>query len=116
MLYLLVKSAISGIIIMLVSETARRSPSVGGLIASLPLISILGIIWLWQETGDAERIAAHAQATFWFVLPTLPMFLLLPFMLRSGINFWLALGIACAVTVALYSFTFWLLPKIGIKI
>ena len=64
----------SGIIIAIVSEVARRSPTLGALIVSLPLVSILGILWLWHDTGDAERIAAHAQSTFWYVLPTLPMF------------------------------------------
>lgn len=116
MLYLIIKSALSGIIVMAVSEIARRSPVLGGLVASLPLISLLGIIWLWKDTGDVERVADHAQATFWFVLPTLPMFLLLPYILRQGVNFWLALGISCAVTIGLYLMTFWLLPKVGIKV
>ena len=79
MTYLLIKAALSGIIVMAVSEVARRSPGLGGLIASLPLISILAMIWLWQDTADTERIAAQSQATFWFVLPSLPMFLV-----RSG--------------------------------
>jgi hypothetical protein len=78
MLYLTVKAALSGIIIAIVSEVARRSPTLGALIVSLPLVSILGILWLWHDTGDAERIGAHAQSTFWYVLPTLPMFLLMP--------------------------------------
>ena len=60
MTYLIIKALLSGIIVMIVSEVARRSPGVGGLIASLPLVSILGIIWLWRDTSDTERIAAHA--------------------------------------------------------
>ena len=75
MLYLTVKAALSGVIIAIVSEVARRSPTLGALIVSLPLVSILGILWLWHDTSDAERIATHAQSTFWYVLPTLPMFL-----------------------------------------
>lgn len=116
MLYLTIKSLLSGIIIMLVSEIAKRSPAFGALVASLPLISILGIIWLWKDTADTSRIAAHAEATFWFVLPSLPMFLIFPFMLRHGLNFWISLAIACAVTIALYMITMWLLPKLGIHI
>lgn len=61
MLYLTVKAALSGIIIAIVSEVARRSPTLGALIVSLPLVSILGILRLWRDTGDAERIAAHAR-------------------------------------------------------
>jgi hypothetical protein len=102
MLYLAIKAAISGIIIAIVSEVARRSPGWGALIVSLPLVSILGMIWLWRDTHDPVRMAAHAQATFWFVLPTLPMFLLIPAMLRQGLPFWLALAAGCAITILLY--------------
>jgi hypothetical protein len=100
MIYLIIKAALSGIIVMAVSEVARRSPGLGGLIASLPLVSILAMIWLWQDTADAERVAAQSQATFWFVLPSLPMFLVLPTMLRHGLGFWPALALACLLTMA----------------
>ena len=110
------KAALSGMLVLIVSETAKRNPAIGGLIASLPLVSVLAIIWLWRDTGDSERIAAHAQSTFWFVLPSLPMFLLLPTMLRHGTSFWISLGASCALTMLLYSGTVWLLPKLGIEI
>lgn len=64
MLYLASKAALSGFIIAIVSEVARRSPALGALIVSLPLVSILGILWLWHDTNDPERIAAHVQSTF----------------------------------------------------
>jgi len=85
MLYLALKAGLSGVIIAVVSEIARRSPSLGALIISLPLVSLLAILWLWHDTGDTGRIAAHAESTFWYVLPTLPMFLLLPALLRHGV-------------------------------
>lgn len=110
------KAAISGVLIALISEVARRSPSVGGLIASLPLISVLAVIWLWRDTSDAERIADHLQSTFWYVLPTLPMFLVMPALLRSGVGFWASLTAACLLTIGLYALTMWLLPKLGISI
>lgn len=116
MTYLIVKAAISGVLVMIVSEAARRSPGIGGLIASLPLVSVLGIIWLWRDTSDVERIAAHAESTFWFVLPSLPMFLLFPALLRHGVAFWLALVLSCALTMALYSLAVWLLPRFGINL
>lgn len=116
MTYLIIKAALSGIIVMIVSEVARRSPGLGGLIASLPLVSVLGIIWLWRDTSDAERIAVHAESTFWFVLPSLPMFLAFPAMLRNGVGFWIALALSCALTIGLYALTLWLLPRVGIKV
>lgn len=116
MLYLLVKALLSGVIVMAVSEIARRSPSLGALVVSLPLVSILAIIWLWNDTGDGERIAAHAEATFWYVLPTLPMFLVLPALLRSGTGFWPALGASCLLTIALYLLTVWIAAKFGVRL
>ena len=94
MIYLIIKAALSGFIVMAVSEVARRSPGFGGLIASLPLVSILAMIWLWQDTADTERIAAQSEATFWFVLPSLPMFLVIPAMLRHGLGFWPTLALS----------------------
>lgn len=116
MLYLVVKAAISGIIVALASEFARRQPALGALILSLPLTSILGIIWLWHDTDDTTRVAALAQSTFWYVLPTLPMFLLVPLLLRAGVGFWPSLAAGCALTVALYLITVWALAKFGIAL
>lgn len=116
MTYLIVKALLSGVIVLIVSEVARRSPGIGGLIASLPLISVLGIIWLWRDTADVERIAAHAQSTFWFVLPSLPMFLVFPALLRGGLGFWPALAASCLLTIALYALTIWLLPRLGVSL
>ena len=116
MIYLITKAAFSGVIIMIVSEVARRSPGFGGLIASLPLVSVLAMIWLWRDTHDTIRIANHAEATFWFVLPSLPMFLVLPTLLRNGVDFWIALAGSSFLTMVLYSLMVWLLPKIGISL
>ena len=116
MLYLAIKAALSGVIIATVSEVARRSPTLGALIVSLPLVSLLGILWLWRDTGDTERIAALTQSTFWYVLPTLPMFLLMPALLRHGVGFWATLAAGCALTVVLYFITVWLLAKFGVAL
>ena len=116
MLYLATNALISGLIIAIVSEVAKRSPGLGALIASLPLVSILAMMWLWRDTSDVVRIASHAEATFWLVLPTLPMFLVLPWLLRQGTGFWPSLALSCVLTIALYVVTIWLLPKIGIEI
>ncbi len=116
MIYLVIKASLSGAIVMIVSEVARRNPGLGGLIASLPLVSILAIIWLWRDTSDVERIARHAEGTFWFVLPSLPMFLVLPVLLRHGVPFWISLGAGVVLTFALYTMTIWLLPKFGVTV
>ena len=84
--------------------------------AQLPLVSLLGIIWLWRDTGDVERIAGHAESTFWYVLPSLPMFLVLPAMLRAGAGFWPSLAACCGLTVILYFVTAWALARFGINL
>jgi hypothetical protein len=114
MAYLVLKALLSGVIIMMVSEIARRSPSIGAV--SLPLVSLLGILWLWRDTGDVARIAGHAEATFWYVLPSLPMFLALPYMLRHGVGFWWALGAACVLTIGLYFLTVLLAARFGVRL
>ena len=116
MTYLLIKAAVSGIIVMAASEVARRSPGLGGLIASLPLVSILAMIWLWQDAADTERVAAQSEATFWFVLPSLPMFLVVPAMLRHGLGFWSALALSCLLTMGLYSLMIWALARFGVHV
>ena len=116
MLYLALKAGLSGVIIAVASEVARRSPTLGALIISLPLLSLLALLWLWRDTGDTARIAALSESTFWYVLPTLPMFLVLPALLRHGVGFWIALIASCALTFALYLLTVWALAKFGITL
>ncbi len=114
--YAVIKALLSGVIIAAVSEIARRNATAGALVASLPLVSVLGMIWLWRDTADSERLAAHAGATFWYVLPSLPMFLLIPALLRAGLGFWPALAAGCIVTVALYLLMVFALARFGIHL
>ena len=116
MLYFILKCALSGFIVAVVSEVAKRSPAFGALIVSLPLVSLLGMIWLWRDTGDAVRIANHAESTFWYVLPSLPMFLAIPAMLRAGVQFHLALALGCVLTIILYLGMTAIAPRLGLQL
>ena len=116
MFYLIVKAALSGAIVAAVSEVARRYPGWGGLLASLPLTSLLAMIWLWRDSHDPERVAELAGSAFWFILPSLPMFLVLPWLLRSGTAFWLAMATSIVGTLLLYAIWFWVAPRMGIKL
>jgi hypothetical protein len=115
MSYALIKALLSGIIIAAVSEISKRNPAFGALIISLPLLSIMAMLWLWQDTKDVERIAVHSQSTFWFVLPSLPMFLVLPVLLRSGVPFYMALVVCSILTATLYFVMVWALKQFGIS-
>ena len=81
MLWYSVKIIITALIIVVVSEISKKLPLLGSLIASLPLVSVLGMIWIFQETKDTQKLITHAEGTFWYVLPSLPMFLLMPWMM-----------------------------------
>lgn len=116
MYYLVVKAVISAFLIVAVSEVAKRSPAFGALIASLPLVSVLGMVWLWRDTSDPVRLADHAEATFWYVLPSLPMFLVIPAMLRAGAPFWLSLGAGMILTAVLYLIMTFVLARFGVSL
>ena len=81
MQYIIIKYLITAGVVVLVSEFAKRSDKLGGLIAALPMVTVLTLIWLYVEHQPASKIANHAYYTFWYVLPTLPMFLLFPYLL-----------------------------------
>jgi hypothetical protein len=116
MLYLILKALISGVIVAAVSAIAKRYPGLGGMVASLPLVSVLGMMWLWRDTHDPVRMADHATGTFWFVLPSLPMFLVIPALLKRGLGFWPALGAGCVLTMGLYLAMIWIGPKFGLRL
>lgn len=116
LLYFIIKCAVSDVLVGAASTLARRYPGFGALIASLPLVSVLGMIWLWRERPDAGNMADHAQATFWYVIPSLPMFLVIPALLRRGAPFWTALTAGCLLTAALYAGVTWLAPRFGLKL
>jgi hypothetical protein len=113
---LVAKALLSGALIAAISEVGKRLPTLGALIASLPLVSVLGMILIWQARPDAENMAVHAGATFWYVLPGLPMFLLIPYMLRSGVGFWPSLLAGCLLTIALYVAMMHFGPRLGLKL
>lgn len=116
MTFLLTKYALTAFVIVLVSEIAKRSDKAGALIASLPLVTVMVMIWLYVEDQGTEKIASHAYYTFWYVLPTLPMFLLIPFLLHRGLTFWVALAIGVVVTLLLFIATALLVKILGVDL
>jgi hypothetical protein len=110
------KALLAGAMIAAIAELGRRLPATAAIVASLPLVSVLGMIFLWHARPDAENMAIHSEATFWYVLPSLPMFLFIPWLLRSGVNFWIALAAGCVLTVALYLLMMQVGPKVGLRL
>jgi hypothetical protein len=115
-MYLLIKYLLSAAIVVGVSELGKRSPAIGGLLASLPLTSYLAILWLYGETGDLERIASLAQSIFWLVLPSLVLFVLLAWLLRGGMSFVPSLAISTVAMFAAYGLMVFTLRQAGVPV
>lgn len=116
MLLIVTKYAVTALVIVLVSEVAKRSDQIGALIASLPMVTILVMIWLHLEGQGTEKVARHAYLTFWYVLPTLPMFLLTPALLHRGINFWAALGAGALLTLVAFAILLVVARRFGVTL
>ena len=115
-LFDIVKVLLTAVIILMVNKVQLFSDKLSALLIALPLTSLLAMIWMWQGGQPSPKIAGHAEGTFWFVLPTLPMFLILPWMLRHGWSFWSALGVNCALTTVFFWLTVIILRKFGIDL
>jgi len=113
--WLIAKYLLTAAVVVLVSEAAKRSDRLGGFLAALPLITVLAMIWLYVERQPLEKIANHAWYTFWYVLPTLPMFLLFPRLL-ARLGFWPALLAGALLTVACFGLLALLLRRFGVQL
>lgn len=110
----LIKIALTSAVVVSVSEIAKRSIVAGAVIASLPLTSLLAFVWLYSETGDVQKITALAQGVFWMVLASLPFFLILPTLLKSGWGFWPSMGVASISSVIAYAGMTYCLNRLGV--
>jgi len=97
-----VKIVITTILIVAISEIAKRSTLIGAILASVPLVSVLAMIWIYIDTKDVGRISSLSTSVFWLVIPSLTLFLALPLLLKQGLNFYLSIGISIGLTVACY--------------
>ncbi len=115
MAWLVTKYLITAAVVVLVSEVAKRSDRLGGLLAALPLVTVLALIWLYVERQPQVKIANHAWYTFWYVVPTLPMFLAFP-MLLPRLGFWPTLLACVVITVVCFWLFALLVRRFGIEL
>ena len=113
--WIITKYAITAAMVVLVSELAKRSDRLGALLASLPLVTLLTLVWLYVERQPAEKIANHAWYTFWYVVPTLPMFLAFPALL-ARFGFWPALGLSALLTITSFGLFALIVRPFGIRL
>jgi len=116
MTMLIVKYAVTALVVVIVSEVAKRSDRLGALIASLPLVTIMVMIWLYVENQGHQKIARHAFYTFWYVMPTLPMFLLMPWLMSKAANFWLSLFLCFILTILSFCLMAWIARRFGVNL
>lgn len=114
--YYLVKIAVTTILIVVISEIAKRSSFIGAVLASIPLVSVLAMIWLYIDTRDTEKVSELASSVFWLVLPSLALFVTLPILLKYGLNFYLSIGVSIIFTVLCYWAMIVILNHYGIKL
>ncbi|HPR16643.1 MAG TPA: DUF3147 family protein [Candidatus Cloacimonadota bacterium] len=116
MWYYLIKVVISSVLIVTISEISKRNSFVSALLASLPLVSILAIFWLYFETKDLKKISQLSTGVFWLVIPSLAFFVMLPLLLKLNLNFYLSIVISMIVTIILYFIMLSILNHFGIKL
>mgnify|MGYP006285353361 CR=1 FL=1 len=114
--YLIFKTVISAVLIVTVSEVSKRSSLFGAILASLPLVSYLGIIWLYIDTESKSQVAQLSRSVFWMVIPSLSFFIILPLLLKTELNFYLSLAISTVVMVAVYFGMVFILQRFGVNI
>lgn len=112
---LLLKALVSGLVVAIASETARRSSLVSAILISLPLTSILALIWLYRDTGDNGDVADLCWSILWVIVPSLAFFVVMPLALRA-LSFWPSLVLACAATGAAYAVWVWTARRVGIDL
>lgn len=112
----LVKLFLSAAIIVIVNKVQLFNDRLSALLIALPFTSIIAMVWMHQAKQSPERLANHAEGTFWFVLPTLPMFLIMPWMLRNGWGFWATLAANCLLTIGFFWVTVFVLRRFGIDL
>lgn len=115
MTWIITKYFLTAAMVVLISEIAKRSNKLGGFIAALPLVTLLTLTWLYIEDQSEEKIANHAYYTFWYVIPTLPMFLLFPYLLPK-LGFWMTMGLSIAVTVICFGLFALLMKNFGVQL
>lgn len=115
MAWIITKYLLTAGVVVMVTELAKRSDKLGGLFAALPLVTVLALIWLYVEKQPMEKIANHAWYTFWYVVPTLPMFLAFPWLLPR-LGFWPTLMASVLITLVSFVLFAWLVRRYGIEL
>lgn len=115
-MYFIIKTLVTAVLIVSIAELSKRNTAIGAMLASIPIISVFSFIWLYFESHDLERISKLSHGIFWLVIPSLILFLVLPLLLKHGLNFYLSLTLSILLTAGGYFMMLTILEKLGIKL
>jgi len=116
MVYYITKIIITTALVVLISEIAKRNSLAGAILASVPLVSVLAMMWLYIDTKDIAKVSTLSSSIFWLVIPSLALFVSLPLLLKEGVNFYISISISIAITVICYWVMITVLNQLGIKL
>ena len=116
MIYNIVKILISAILIALISEVSKRSTFFGAILASIPLVSVMAMIWLYIDTNDSLQVVQLSKSIFWLVIPSLVLFITFPFFIRLQLSFYTALSASLIAMVITYFITIAILDKFDVHL
>ncbi len=116
MAWYVTKLVVTAVLIVLISEVSKRSSLIGAILASVPLVSVLAMFWLYIDTKDVATISSLSSSIFWLVLPSLSLFLLLPVLLNKGMHFYPSMGLSLMVMIGCYLLMIFVLQRYGIEL
>ena len=116
MIYYVTKIIVTSVLVIAISELSKRNSFMGAILASLPLISILAILWLYTETQDVALVSNLSKNIFWFVLPSLAFFITFPLFLKFELNFYVSIGLSVGFTIGCYWLMIYALNAFGVRI
>jgi hypothetical protein len=116
MLYYLTKIVITAVLVVLISEIAKRSTLTGGILASIPLVSVLAMVWLYVDTHDSAKVVALSYSIFWLILPSLTLFVMLPVLIKKGLGFYPSMTVSVLTTLFAYYLVIAAAGRFGIKL
>ena len=116
MAWYIIKVIITALLVVLIAEISKRSSLIASILASVPLVSVLAMMWLYVDTKDTNKISALSTGIFWLVIPSLALFVTLPVLLKKEINFYISMGASIAITVICYYLMIIVLGRFGIKL
>ena len=116
MAFYIVKLVITAVLIVLISEIGKRYSLAGALLAAMPLVSILAMIWMYIDTDSSKSAVEFSERIVWLIAPSMTLFLVFPLLIKKGVGFYPSLSVAIVMTIGAYYSVIFIVGKFGIKL